>query len=258
MKRSSVLLLLLLAFTAACRQNEVFVQGLLTQAEAAEAQPIADLPVRLLPYDRDAIFDSLESGYPEPEPAIPADLLQQQQQIQEAERQWRTAEERWTEVRDSLRNLSNELSRMQAEGLRATPQYQQLFRAWERLDQEVRGLEQRSQAAFRQYDTLQRTFLTRADSIRVVREQWADRAFQDFDRVVAERLRRTGREEYADTTNAEGTARFRGIPQGRWWVYGRYSLLFEELYWNVPIEVTGDSAGVVLTRENAQIRPAGM
>jgi hypothetical protein len=258
MKRSSVLLVLLVAFTTGCPGNEVVVQGMLTQAADAEAQPLADLPVRLLPYDRDAIFDSLEAVHPDPEPPIPADLLQQQQQIQEAERQWRTAEDRWMEVRDSLQNLSNELQRMQREGLRATPQYQQLFRSFERLDGEVRQLEQRSQSAFREYDTLQRTFLARADSIRVVREQWADRAFADFDRVVAERLRRTGREEYADTTSGSGIARFRGVPAGRWWVYGRYSLLFEELYWNVPLEVTGDSVGVVLTRDNAEIRPAGM
>jgi hypothetical protein len=258
MKRSSLLLFLLLSFTAACRQNEVVVQAMLTQTADEETRALADLPVRLLPYDRDAIFDSLEAVHPDPEPAIPADLLQQQQQIQEAERRWRTAEDRWTEVRDSLRTLGDALQRMQAEGLRATPQYNQSFQAWDRLDGQVRQLEQRSQSSFREYDTLQRTFLARADSIRVVREQWADRAFADFDRVVTERLRRSGREEYADTTDASGVTRFRGIPQGRWWAFARYTLLFEELYWNVPVEVSGDSVGVVLTRENAQVRPAGM
>jgi hypothetical protein len=140
-------------------------------------------------------------------------------------------------------------------GQRATPQYQQQFRAFERLEADSRAAQQRSQAAFARYDQLQRTFLTRADSVRVVREQWADRAFADFDRVINNRLRQTGREEYADTTDASGLVRFRGVPQGRWWVYARYTLPFEELYWNVPLEVAGDSVGVTLTRQNAEARP---
>jgi hypothetical protein len=258
MKRTFALSCLLLILLAACGRNEVVVQALIADQETGEAQSLANLPVRLLPYDRDAIFDSLEAVYAEPEPAIPADLLQQQQEIQSAEREWRTAEERWTLVRDSLRTLHGELEQMDRQGLRATPQYLQRFRRFEQLENEVSGLETRSQTAFRRYDDLTQAFITRADSVRVVREQWADRAYADFDRVINDFLRRTRREEYADTSNADGVSRFRNIPQGRWWVYARYAQLFEELYWNLPIEVTGDSVGVTLTRENAQIRPAGM
>jgi hypothetical protein len=49
-------------------------------------------------------------------------------------------------------------------------------------------------------------------------------------------------------------ARFR-LPEGRWWVYIRYMLPYEELYWNVPIEVTGDSTYIGLSRDNAEVRP---
>ena len=41
-------------------------------------------------------------------------------------------------------------------------------------------------------------------------------------------------------TDAQGIARF-NVPEGRGWVYGRYTLPYEELYWNVPLELTGDS-----------------
>jgi hypothetical protein len=256
MKRSFVLLSLALALTAtACQRNRVVVEAVLTDAETQQTQTLSDLPVRLVPYDRDAIFDSLEAAHPEPEPAIPAELLAQREQIIQAETEWRRSEDRWSEARDSLQSLSRELERMGQQGLRATPQYQQMFRQFERLETDARQAQQRSQAAFAQYDQLQRTFLTQADSIRVVREQWADRAYADFDRVVTARLRQLGREEYADTTDAAGVATFRGIPQGRWWIYARYTLPFDELYWNVPVEVTGDSIGVVLNRQNAESRP---
>lgn len=254
MKRSFVLSTLLLVLLAACQRNQVVVEAALSGPDG-EPQPLAELPVRLLPYDRDAIFDSLEAAYAEPEPAIPQDLLEQQQEIIRLESEWRQAEDRWSEARDSLQALSRELERMGQQGLRATPQYQQLFRQFERLESEVRQVQQRSQSAFQRYDQLQQQFLSRADSVRVIREAWAERAYADYDRVVNDRLRQMGREEYADTTDAAGTVRFRGVPRGRWWVYARYTLPFEELYWNIPIEVNADSVGITLTRENAQPRP---
>ena len=174
--------------------------------------------------------------------------------MQAAQTDWRTAEERWGTVRDSLRTLANEMQRMQQQGLRGTPQYTQAFRRFEQLEGEERQVRQNMDASFARFDQMQRTVLTRADSVRSVREAWGDRAYTDFDRVVDARLQQTGRQEYADTTNAEGLVRFRA-PRGRWWVYARYTLPYEELYWNIPIEVAGDSVRVELRRDNAEVRP---
>ncbi|HEV2131876.1 MAG TPA: hypothetical protein VGR27_12265 [Longimicrobiaceae bacterium] len=257
MKRSLLVLLaaLLPLGMAACGG------GPLVSVHAAAESPggeglvdLGDLPVRLLPYDRDAIFDSLEAAYPEPQPAIPQDILEQQQAVQTAQTEWRAAEERWGTVRDSLRTLANEMQRMQQQGLRGTPQYTQAFRRFEQLEGEERQVRQRMDASFARFDEMQRTVLTRVDSVRTIREAWGDRAYAEFDQAVEARLQQTGREEYADTTNAEGLVRFRA-PRGRWWVYARYTLPYEELYWNVPIEVDGDSVRVELRRENAEVRP---
>ncbi len=233
---------------------EVVVHAAAEQPGTQGPVNLADLPVRLLPYDRDAIFDSLEAAHPEPEPAIPPEILQQQQEVQRAQSEWRTAEERWSTVRDSLRTLSNEMQRMQQQGLRGTPQYQQAFRQFERLEAEERQQRQRMDAAFQRFTQMQEAVIARADSIRVVREAWADRAYADFDQVVEAKLQNLGREEHADTTDSSGITRFR-VPRGRWWVYARYTLPYEELYWNVPVELTGDSVRVELRRENAQVRP---
>jgi hypothetical protein len=256
MKRSFVLLSLCLSVTAAaCGRNQVAVEAAIADEQTGQAAVLGDLEVRLLPYDRDALFDSLEAAHAEPQPQIPPELLAQREQIIQAEREWRTAEERWAEARDSARMISAELERMGAAGQRATPQYQQQFRTFERLDTEQRQAQQRSQAAFARYDQLQRTYLGRADSIRIVREQWEEQAFRDFPRIINDRQQAMGREERVDTTNASGTVSFRGVPQGRWWVMSRYRLPFEELYWNIPVEVTGDSVGVSLNRQNAESRP---
>lgn len=57
-----------------------------------------------------------------------------------------------------------------------------------------------------------------------------------------------------DTTDANGIVRFRGLRSGDWWIHARYDLPFDELYWNVPIQVEGEMQ-IELTRENAQVRP---
>lgn len=51
-----------------------------------DGDAVADLPVRLLPYDRDEILDSLTKAADAPEPAIPPDLLQQLQGLAAEER----------------------------------------------------------------------------------------------------------------------------------------------------------------------------
>lgn len=239
---------------AACSSPEVVIEAALPQEGAAEPLTLADLPVRLLPYDRDAIFDSLAQAYGEPEPQIPPEILAAQEQVQQAQTEWRDAEERWNTVRDSLRTLSERTQSLASQGLRGTPQYQQAFQQFGRLEGEERQVKQRMDAAFTRFDQIQRQTLAQVDSVRVVREAWAERAFADYDQVVAARLQALGLEELADTTNANGMAVFRA-PEGQWWVYARYTMPYEELYWNVPLELTGDSTHVRLTPETAQRRP---
>jgi hypothetical protein len=255
MKRFLVLVAILAPLSAAgCGQPVVIAEAAMTDEASGERLALSDLPIRLLPYDRDAIFDSLEAAHPEPEPPIPPEILAQQEQVQEAQTQWRVAEERWSTVRDSLRRLSDDLARMGQEGLRGTPQYAQAFARFGTLEDEERRVNQQMQQAFARFDQLQQQTLVAADSIRIQREMWAEQAFADFGRVIQQKLRESGREELAATTNAQGVARFRA-PGGRWWMYARYTLPYEELYWNVPVTVSGDSTHVTLTRENALARP---
>jgi hypothetical protein len=137
---------------------------------------------------------------------------------------------------------------------RSSPDYIAGHRQFTNMEPREQQLNQQREAAFARFDQLQRQTLAAADSIRIQRELWAEQAFAEFDQVIALKLRESGREELADTTNAAGIAVF-SAPEGQWWVYARYTLPYEELYWNVPVEVTGDSLYVPLNRENAEVRP---
>jgi outer membrane murein-binding lipoprotein Lpp len=239
------------AVLAACGGTEVVVQA---QVQGPDGQVVAlrDLPVRALPYDRDAIFDSLRAVYGEPEPQIPEDLRVLQDSIARAQEEWRVAETRWGAGRDSLRTLRQEMDRLSP----ASGQYVALFNQFNALEAQVRAAEQQMNQAFQRFQNLQNRYTARAQETRLARDQWSDAAYADVDRLITARLREMRREEVADTTDGNGIARLRGMRGGQWWIHARYDLPFEELYWNIPMNIErGDQAQIQLTRETAQVRP---
>ena len=81
MKR--LLLLAACLVAAGCSDSKVVVRASLAEA----GEPIADMPVFLLPYDRQALMDSLAGESEQPEPAIPAALVTQLESLNAQERQ---------------------------------------------------------------------------------------------------------------------------------------------------------------------------
>ncbi len=236
-----------------CEQPQVIAEIGMSAEGGGEILPLADLPVRLLPYDREAVLDSLEAASSEPLPPIPPELLEQQQQVQRAQSAWRAAEGRLTTVRDSARSLNERLTLLTG-GAGGSENPADLIARLRSLEMEEQRVNQEMQLAFAQFDSLQQHTTAATDSLRALREAWAQQAFADFNQVIAAKLRESGRSEQADTTDAYGIARF-SAKNGTWWVYARYTLPYEELYWNIPIETTSDSTRVELNRENADIRP---
>jgi hypothetical protein len=82
MKRSMWVLALLMAAPACGGGTNVVLRASL---DSAGAQPIADLPVRLLPYDRRAILDSLAREDESPQPKFPADAVDRLRTLQAEE-----------------------------------------------------------------------------------------------------------------------------------------------------------------------------
>ena len=81
MKR--LLLLAAVAAVAGCSDSQVVVRATLAEG----GRPVADLPVYLLPYDRQALMDSLAQAAGQPEPAIPAAMVTQLESLTVRERQ---------------------------------------------------------------------------------------------------------------------------------------------------------------------------
>ncbi len=256
MKRSWLILAAALA-VGACGPAQVVVTAELQPEQAAqgvgtaaEAKPIGDLEVWLLPYDRDVIFDSLEAAASTPQPPIPDSLVQAQAKVAEAQQEWRGYESRWNALRDTLQKLDNEMKKYS----RGEARYVALFKEFNDLDDQYSKVEANMKKAFSRFDSLSKATIGEAQKIKIARDQWANEAFANVDEAIAAKVAATGLKENADTTGAEGIARFEVKP-GKYWVHARYEEPYQELYWNVPIDVTrGDPIQVTLTRENAQKR----
>ncbi len=245
----------LLVATAACGPATVVVtmqvdvqnpngEGTITQSEP-------DIEVRMLPFDRDAVFDSLAQEYGTPEPEIPQWLTEERDSVQAAQLRWQDAERRWANLRDTLEKISTAMKRYS----RGESQYVLLYREFNEFDSQLSGANRAKDRYFKEFSDLQKSTISASDSIRVLRDNWSDQAFADVNDVFDAKLKEHGITRMpVDTTDANGVATFE-VKSGKWWVHATYELPYSELYWNVPVDVArGDPVQVKLTRENAKER----
>lgn len=248
--------LLLAVAVGACGPAEVVVTVEIDVPNPAGSgtitQPLSDVEVQLIPFDRDQVFDSLTQAYGTPEPPIPQALIEQREAVQAANEEWQSAVSRWQTIRDTLQAINSVLETL----ARGEARYVTLFNEWRDWESQLEAADRAREASFQRFDSLQRGTIRASDSIRILQEQWADEAFADVGTAFAARAQVTGLDWVADTTDASGVARRNlRVAPGRYWVHARYGLPYTELYWNVPIEVTrGDPVVVTLTRANADER----
>ncbi len=244
----------LLVAVAACSPAKVTVAVQVSttdpQTGKAVTVPGMEVEVRMLPFDRDSVFDSLTAAYKTPEPPIPAYVTAQRDSVRAAEQRWREAEQRWTTLRDTLQKLDTVMKQVSRSG----SQYVDLFKQWTALDGQYSRVNKEKDQDFAQFTKLQQASSASADSIKVLRENWSNEAFKDVDQIFAAKAKALGKSIAVDTTTASGTGDF-AVKPGKWWITARYQLPYSELYWNVPVEAErGKPLHVTLTNQNAKVR----
>jgi hypothetical protein len=213
-------------------------------------RPLQDLRVQLLPFDRDAIFDSLSAASPTPEPQLPAALAAKRDSIAVARQTWTEAEGQWLAARDRLQQIQDEIQGFS----RAEPQYRVLVQEFDQEEARLNQAERVKDTAFETFDRMQQEAFVELEQFSASVAAWEDQAFVDWDLVVLSRLELSGLDILTDTTDAVGAAYF-SVPAGEWWVHARQPEATSELYWNERVSVEkGDPVPVVLTRENAEVR----
>jgi hypothetical protein len=255
MRRTLLYVLALLFGAGACGPTQVVVTMEIEVDDASGnsmiTQLLSDIEVRLIPYDRDAAFDSMTAAYSTPEPEVPEALLAARSEVQTAQAEWDAAQRRWGILRDTLQAITSTL-----EGLERTDaQYILLFREYGDFDAEYASVEREVEAAFADFDSLQQGTISASDSVRILQENWADNAYVDIGDVFSAKLAESGLDIATDTTDASGIARQNlQVSPGQYWVNTRYELTYSELYWNVPLTVGSEPVEIRLTRDNAEER----
>lgn len=255
MKRSPLLVAAAALAFVACGPAQVVVTAEVETQDPNTGEtvvvPVSDLEVQLIPFDRDELFDSMAQAYGVPEPEIPQDLLDAREEIREAQEEWRSLEDRWGVLRDTLQKITEAMEPLS----RGESQYRMLFNDYNDFEDEYLRIERQKDAAFSRFDSLQKANLEYAQEVKIAIQNWESDAFAELDPIWVTKIRETGRPEVADTTDASGVAVLEA-PEGDYWVYARLEEVYNELYWNVPITVTGgDPTTVTLTRDNAERRP---
>ena len=255
MKRSSLLAAAAALAFGACAPAELVVTAEVDVQDPNTGEsvnrPLSDLEIQLLPFDRDAIFDSMAAAFPTAEPEIPQDLVDARTEIAAAQERWRNLENRWNVLRDTLQTLTEAMEPLS----RGEAEYRLLFNEFNDLEGEYATVERQMEAAFNEFDSLQKANIEYEQQIRVQRQNWADEAFAEVGEVWTAKVRESGLAAAADTTDASGVARFE-VPDGDYWIHARLEEVFDELYWNVPVTVVaGEPVTVTLTRANAEVRP---
>jgi len=252
--RKTLPILAVAAVLGACGPGEVTVSAELEVANPEGggmlSQPIAELEIQFIPFDRDMIFDSLTQVAAVPEPPIPDSVVQLIDDVQAAQLAWRTEDSRWATLRDSLTVISAVTDRLDP----ASAEYGRLFREWNDFNDEVESLERTKEGLFSEFTGLRSRTEQIFRDLRLARERWGDDAFEESGQIIEDRLRASGRAILTDTTDAMGMVTV-DLPPGTWWVHTRQLLPFQELYWNVPIVVIrGEEVQVRITRATAVVR----
>ena len=233
--------------------------AVVVQLEDVEGAPtrLDDIEVRLLPYDRDAIFDSLTALAPNPRPEPTEEQRAARDARNQAQDEWLGAQDRWNTLRDTVKKLVDELAELNP----AMNTYRRIHAEYTRMERELARVNRMQWPLFERFDSLDRALRAEAQVLEARLDEWGDEAFRDLWSVINAKVEASGLAEFADTTGtkADGVALFHQhqVPPGAYWVHARRRRTHDELYWNVMATVArGENEAVVLVLDesNAEVR----
>ena len=224
------------------------------QASFQSGVPLQGLEVSALPFDANAVLDSLALAAATPRPDFPAieARIQAYRRRDPGPADLGTSAA-WIATRDSVARLARELGRQdrRAEGYReAYGRFRQLYARYVARETER---EARLRSVFAGDRQVAEEATHASDSLRA----WEREAYRAFPALAEARVALAGRPVDRVRTDSFGSAEF-DLPSGAWWVTARIAdpdNPFQEFHWNLPVNVTaGLPFGLPLMRANATLR----
>lgn len=210
--------------------------------------PVPNLPVIVLPYDRDSIIAALEAKAPSPRPD-PRVLDSLFQLFREPYAAYAAAAHRVEKLRDSLDGIKRRLDSLP----RDAPGYREAYLRFGAGADSLAALERQRDQRRQSLERARRRLTPRIDSLRAAMRRWEAATYSGYDSLTSRLVRASGRQPISDSTDSLGRLRLQ-LARGRWWIYARSWDAQDpnrEWYWNLPL--TGDS--VVLDDRSGRDRP---
>ncbi len=216
--------------------------------------PLSNLEIVALPFDHDALRDSLAqaSGVDRPEfPDLEAELLSYERPdisgLVESLQPWQA-------IYDSVRHLADSLHIAGTDGSAAyAAAYDRLRQQYRRLAQSTAERDDAIRDQIGADNELALRVAGAADSLR----DWEGTALALYPTLADSAIAKAGREPRRASTDSNGVASFTLEP-GRWWFVAIWTdpeNPFREYYWNVGLSVSlMNSRSIPLHRDNADVR----
>ena len=225
-----VSLTVLLAACGGPRKVTIEVKVLDLEANLAIAP---NLPLVILPYDRDSLLDVLENQAAEPRPHVALlDSLFAAFRVPYFE--IARAGAMVNRYRDSMTTLKAAMDTLPRED----EAYRLRFQLFAQLTDSLERSEARREVAATALREARGTFVPLSDSLRREVRAWEEATFRSYDSIVTNLAEETGRTGMIDTTDSAGHSTMI-VGRGAWWVYARAWNVEDpnsEWYWNVQLK----------------------
>jgi len=215
---------------------------IVTQGENAEGEtvPLQNVTLDVIPYDIDQLYRDLEEQT-QPGPPPGADSISVlASEYQNACASYRATSDSIEVVQERARGIEDQTS----------DEYHQVF---ERYQQLVAREEER----FAECQNVTDVYTEVRESYRERRREWEARAWPEEEFSAVESTLVGEKPVQTIETEQDGTASLT-VPNGTWWVLGTAPVpgsISQQYRWNMQIEAGGGQDTVVLSSENAELRP---
>jgi len=220
----------------------------LVRVSLGHGEPIPGLEITALPFDAEAILDSLAAVSPAPRPTFPG--LEAELAAYRSPEDDRLAEASrpWLALHDSVSRLADSLNGMDRRGATYARSYARFRQLYARLQQRATERDRALEELRGEDVTLARRAQAASESLRV----WERDAYSSYPEAAGEALDRRGQEAVRATADEDGVLHLE-LPPGNWWIVARRpdpENPFQEYFWNVPLTVGWLPVGVPLTERN--------
>ncbi len=229
---------LTIAMSGCSKDTKIVLTVVLSGEEGEEA--VSGVKFSLLPYDIEAVKDSLAGVNNPPSKPSKDELLALRGAYDEINKEYNDHLEEYRTAESDVKKIKDLMS----------SKYKVAYKRYKEAKAKNKELNEQREKARSEYIASRKAY----DS---GMEKWEGEAYKGLEDVLqGVRLERGITEDYLIKTDKQGVGRV-VVPGGKWWINGKErhrELKYAWLIWNVPVQAEGGVLEITLNKDNAEER----